>query len=330
MRPGSERMVFMKFKKLIILSSKSFEKKYLDQFRKISEILVHRGYPKSDKEMIELIKDADGLLVGYKKLDRKILERCKNLKYIGVLASGYEHVDWRYAEKRNIVVTNTPHYATEAVAELIFGQLISFMRKTQELDKSMRQGRFEKYKFTGQELQGKTFGIIGLGRIGKRTAEIAKGFDMNVVYWDVERFPEYERKGVRFTKFDDLLKNSDIISLHAHLNERTRGLIGKKEFEKMKKTCILVNTARSAIVDKNALVNALNSGRIAGAILEVFHEEPVPKNDPILKAKNTLLTPHMGWNTKEASQRLAEISLENAKSYLSGKIINKVPELKKI
>jgi phosphoglycerate dehydrogenase-like enzyme len=320
----------MKFKKLVILSSKPFEKRYLDSFREISQILVHSAYPKSEREMLGLIKDADGLIVGYKKLDRKILEKCRNLKYIGIFASGYEHVDWRYAEKRNIVVTNTPHYATEAVAELIFGQLISFMRKTQELDKSMRQGRFEKYKFTGEELQGKTFGIIGLGRIGKRSAEVAKAFDMNVVYWDVERFPEYERRGVKFVSFSDLLKKSDIISLHAHLNERTRGLLGKKEFKKMKKSCILVNTARAAIVDKDALVNVLNSGRIAGAILEVFHEEPVPPNDPILKTKNTLLTPHMGWNTKEASERLAEISLENAKSYLSGKIINKVPELKKI
>jgi lactate dehydrogenase-like 2-hydroxyacid dehydrogenase len=315
----------MKFKKLVILDKVVMTKKQEEELRQLAEdIVIHKDSPESEEEAIERAKGADAIIVGWTILGKKFFDACSGIKYVGVWATGYDHVDVRYANQKGITVTNVPGFSTESVAEFIFGQLISFLRHSKEADEHVRKGGFEFSKFAGEELQGKTLGIIGLGDIGKRVAEIAKAFNMNVVYYSRTRKLDYEKKGVKYLELNDLLKSSDIITIHTALTKQTKNLISKEEFKKMKNGVILINMARGAIVNKEALLWAAKAGKLGGIILDVYHDEPIQKDDPILRIDNSLLSPHIAFYTKQATNRKTKICVENAKSFLNGRVQNKI------
>ncbi|MBI1909905.1 MAG: D-2-hydroxyacid dehydrogenase [Deltaproteobacteria bacterium] len=294
-------------------------------------VLFYRTIEQDPQKVIRHLQGADAVFLGWTSLTREILMASSSLRYVGVVATGFNMVDIRAAKEEGITVTNVPSYSTNTVAEFLFGQLITFLRRSIAAEKSLRPsehslpGRFwEKMMFMGSELEGRTLGIIGLGQIGQRVAEIAKVFKMKIVYWNRHRKKNWEKKGVRYLPFKKLLKEGDVISLHVALNDETRGLIGAKEFSLMKKNAILINFARGAIVEKKALLSVLQRRRIAGAIIDVYEKEPPDPKDPLLKAPNSFLSPHIAWLTWESNERMFTIAVENAEAFLRGRPKNVV------
>lgn len=247
------------------------------------------------------------------------MQSIPNLKYIGVLATGYNVVDIEAASKRGIVVTNTPAYGTDAVAQMVFALLLEITNHVSHHNREIKGGRWKRenewcfWDMPLMELKGKTMGVIGFGRIGKKVAEIAKVFDMDVLHTS-------SRDG----KIDEVLKGSDIISLNCPLTEETQGIINKDSISKMKDGSIIINTARGALIVEEDLRDALNSGKIGAAAVDTVSVEPIEDNNPLLSAKNMIITPHIAWAPVETRSRLMEIALNNLKVFLNGEIINKV------
>jgi len=219
--------------------------------------------------------------------------------------------------------TNTPGFAAPAVAEHALALMLAASRQITQLDKQVKNGGWPRGLV--QQLFGKTLGIVGLGAIGGHLARLAKGIGMKVIAWTFhpsrERAEEY---GVEFVSFHDLFKQADVISVNLRLSDKTTDLVGKRQFELMKSTAILVNTARGAIVNKQALIDALTYGKIAGAGLDTFHEEPIPPDDPLLKLENVVLTPHSAGMTPETIERGAQMAVDNVINFLKGSPINMV------
>ncbi len=311
----------MKFKKLILLDKVTMQGNQENELRELAEETeIFRDNPKNKEEAIKRIGNSDAIITSWVDIDRKVIDSCPNLKYIGIWATGYSWIDVEYAKKKGIIVTNVPAYATESVAELVFGQLISLIRKTRQADEAARKGRHEFEKFMGEELKDKTLGIIGLGRIGTRVAEIANAFEMNVIYFSRTRKPEQESKGIRYEKLEDLVKKSDIITLHASSKEE---LITPKLIEQTKQGAIVINMGVGRSVNEDVLIKNVNSGKIR-AILDVYKDNKIDRGIRDATRKNTLLTPHIGFYTRQAIFRLTQTCTENARSYLEGKTKNKV------
>lgn len=276
---------------------------------------VDLAYGISVDELVEKIKDYDVVIVRSRtKVTREVIEAGEKLKVIGRAGVGLDNIDLKAAEKHGVKVLSSPEAPTIAVAELVFGLLLSLSRKISYCDRMMKEGKWVKREALGFELKSKILGIIGLGRIGREVAVRARAFDMKVVYYDVYRpSSEIEESlGVEFREFSDLLRESDIITIHVPLLPQTYHLIGEKEFALMKDGVILVNTSRGAVVDTKALLEALKSGKVAGACLDVFEHEP-PAEDwelELIKLPNVIATPHIGAMTIEA-QRKASVILAN-------------------
>ena len=270
-----------------------------------------KAYELDQGEFAELLKDADVVVVrSRRRLDRCTIDRAPRLKVIARAGVGLDNVDVDYAVKRGITLLSTGDASTEAVAELTIGLMIALARRITELDRKMKRGNWCKNSGAGVELRGKTLGIIGLGRIGSRVAELARVFGMRVVAYDpyVSR-EKAERLGVELKqRLEDLLRESDFVSIHAVLTEETEGMIGERELRLMKPTAYLVNTARGAIVDEEALVRALEGGWIAGAALDVYEREP--PSSRLAGLENVILTPHVGASTVEAQKRIARVLAE--------------------
>ena len=287
-----------------------------------------RVYPKdkviSQKELLKGVKWCDALLcLLTDKIDNKVLRENPNLKVVSNYAVGYNNIDVKSATSLGISVTNTPGVLTDAVAEQTFSLMMSVARRIPESDKFVRSGKYTGWKpllLLGTQLKGKTLGIVGLGRIGIRVAEIAvKGMGMNVVYHDVRKNKDFEKKfGAKFVKLDGLLKKSDFISLHVPLLPSTKHLIGSKELGMMKKTAYLVNTSRGPVINEKALVSALKRKQIAGAALDVFENDP-KLSAGLQKLDNVVLTPHTASATFEARSAMSIIAAENIISVLNGK-----------
>ena len=221
-----------------------------------------------------------------------------------------------YCRERGILVSNCAGYSNTAVSELVFGLALSLYRRIIDCDRAVREGK-DKTGLTGLELSGKTFGVIGMGAIGTRTAKLAEDFGCHVLGYN--RSPR-QIEGVRMVELDGLLKESDIISLHVPLTEQTRGLIGEREIGLMKQNAILINTARGPVVDSAALAAALREGRLAGAAVDVYETEPpIAQDHPLLTAPNVVATPHVAFATKEALYQRAVIVFDNVAGYLDGK-----------
>ncbi len=286
--------------------------------------------PISQDDLAARLADADVALGVNYPISRKVIFDSKELKMISISFTGYDHVDIKAATERGVVVSNVPHYATHSVSELVFGMLIALLRNLIKADHVTRTG-WTREGLLGTELYGKTIGIVGFGDIGQAVARIANSFGMKVLAYDVAPREEVAKKlNVTLTSLKDLLRLSDIVTLHVPLLDTTRGLIGEREIELMKPGSILINTARGPVVVKEALCKALESGKIRVGI-DVYDVEPLPLDDLILKAtkiENAVLTPHIGFYTREALQVRTRIAFENIRSFIEGRPRNVVnPEV---
>ena len=257
--------------------------------------------------------DADIIAIGNLPFPREVLEKCRNLKMLAVAFTGLDHVDMNYCAERGIKVQNCAGYATTAVAELTFGLLLNLYRNISKCDEAARASG-TKDGLIGLELEGKTMGIVGTGAIGSRTAKLAAAFGMNVIAYSRTKGRVAD---IPYVSLDELLQKADVVSLHVPLTDETRGMIGKEQIALMKKSAVLVNTARGPVVDTAALADALNSGRIAGAAIDVFDKEPpLDADEPLVNAKNTVVTPHVAFATKESMIKRAEIEFRNIADFI--------------
>lgn len=311
----------MKFKKLVVLDKVTMQGSQERELKELAEETeIFKDNPKNKKEAIERIGKADAIITSWVDIDREVLDSCPNLKYIGVWATGYSWIDTEHAKKKGVTVTNVPGYATESVVELVFSQLISLLRKTRQADEAARKGKFEFEKFMGEELKGKILGIIGLGRIGTRVAEIAKAFGMDIIYFSRTRKPEQESKGIRYENLKDLVKKADIITLHASSGEN---LIIPELIKETKKGTIIINMGIGGAVNEEALMEGVKSGKLM-AVLDVYKDHKIKESMREAPRENIILTPEIGFYTKQAIFRLTQTCIENARSYLEGKTKNKV------
>lgn len=259
-----------------------------------------------EEELVKAIKGVHGLIVRSKPLvTRRVIEAADSLLVIGRAGVGVDNIDVEAARARGIEILTSPEAATQSVAELTMGLILAVARKIAFCDRKIRAGEWPKKHAVGVELWGKTLGVIGAGRIGSAVARIAKfGFNMNVVYYDIARNKKLEEEvGARYVSLDELLREADVVTIHVPLTEQTKYLINEEKLKLMKRTAILINTSRGAVVDTKALIRALKEGWIAGAGLDVFEEEPLPPNHPLLELENVVLTAHIGASTEEAQER---------------------------
>jgi len=269
------------------------------------------------------IRDADALILANMPLPEKALYTADHLKYIDVAFTGVDHIPLAYCKEHNISVSNASGYSNEAVAELVIGMVLSKLRNLRQVEDRCRSGS-TKDGLIGSEIKGKTVGIIGYGAIGSRSGELFHAFGADILTLEGHRIkgnPDF----VKAVDMDTLLSCSDIVVLHCPLNDSTRGLIGKEELAKMKDSALLVNAARGPVVNSEDLAEALHTGTIAGACIDVFDKEPpLSTEEPLLKAPHTVVTPHVAFATEESMSLRADIVFENLRAFDRGEILNKV------
>jgi D-3-phosphoglycerate dehydrogenase len=306
--------------KIVVVDHVCLDNEHVKKLKSLGEVKIFKDPPETRDELKKRVEDADIAIVGWSILTEDVLDSAKNLKMVSIYATSCHYVDLEAAKKRGIVVTHVPSYATEAVAEHVFALLLAAVRKLLLADRHVRRGEFDWRPFIGIELFGKTLGVIGTGAIGCRVAEIAKAFGMRILAYD--KFPNLKRAeeiGMKYVDLETLLRESDIITLHVPLTHETEKLIGKKEFEAMKDGAVLINTSQGKVIDEKELVNALKSGKIAFAGLDVFEEEPPRKDNLLFKLDNTVLSPHIGFCTDKAIKRCGDICIDNVVKFLEGK-----------
>ncbi|MDF2566843.1 MAG: D-isomer specific 2-hydroxyacid dehydrogenase NAD-binding [Oscillospiraceae bacterium] len=315
--------------KIVVLDGFAFAKNIdLSGLKSVGEVTFYERTP--PEQVVERIGDAQIIFTNKVVISQAVIDGCPNLKYIGVFATGYNTIDTSYCKQKGIVVTNIPNYSTDAVAQHVFALILHFYSRVAESDTAVKGGAWQNcpdfcYLNTPiAELRDKTLGIIGFGNIGERVSKIALAFNMNVVVYSRTPKPEYENENLSFVSLDELLTASDIVTIHCPLVAETRKLINEQNIDKMKNNAIIINTARGPIVDEQALVQALNEGRIAGAGADVVSKEPILESNPLLSAKNCVITPHVAWAPLQTRQRLMKIAVENLVSFLDGNPINVV------
>jgi glycerate dehydrogenase len=281
-------------------------------------------------QVVERSKDAEVLITNKISLDGNIFDSLPLLRYVGVLATGYNVVDVEAARERNITVTNIPAYSTVSVAQMTFALLLELCHHVQRHSDSVMNGKWSRsadfcyWDYPLTELSGKTMGIIGFGNIGQKVADIATVFEMDILAFSRSHSDQSHRKNFRWTGFEQLLSGSDIVSLHCPLTPETQGMINNGSLALMKKSAILINTSRGAVIVEQDLADFLNREQIAGAGLDVLTEEPPGQDNPLINAKNCIITPHIGWATREARERCMKIAVQNLRSFLADKSINVV------
>lgn len=281
--------------------------------------------PITRQELERKIRDADGLYcLLTDTIDRAILEMAPRLRVISNMAVGYNNIDVAEATRRGVMVTNTPDVLTETTADLTFALLMATARRIVEAERFLRRGEWRTWSpmlLTGQDIYGATMGIVGLGRIGSAVARRALGFNMRVLYHSTRRNERAERElGVQYAGLDELLRESDFVVIMTPLTPQTRNLIGARELALMKPTAVLINTARGGIVDEQALHDALKNGKIWAAGLDVFEQEPVPTDHPLLSLPNVTALPHIGSASIRTRIRMAELAAENLLDGLAGRV----------
>lgn len=281
------------------------------------------AYPKdTDPQVqIERAKDADVIMIANMPLKGQVISACGNLKYIDIAFTGVDHVDLDAAKAKNVKVSNAAGYSTQAVAELSVCMMLNLLRNVPQVEERCRQGK-TKDGLVGFELQGKTVGIVGVGAIGQRTAKLCDAFGCKVLGYK-RHITGNEPSYIEFVSLDELLSRSDIVSLHCPLNDESRHLINKESIAKMKKGAYLINEARGPVVDSEALAEALNSGYLAGAGIDVFEAEPpLDVNHPLLHSKNTIVTPHVAFASAESMEARAHIVFDNIIKWMEGNQVN--------
>ena len=298
-----------------------------EPLQELGELTVYDRTPAS--LVVERAKDADIILINKVLITEEVLSQLPRLKYIGVLATGYNVVDVKAASKRGIVVTNIPAYSTESVAQMTFAHILNITNRIGHYARQSREGRWSSnpdfcyWDTQLWELSGKTIGIVGLGNIGMRVATIARYFGMDVFAYTSKNSADLP-EGIQKTTLDGLFAVSDIVSLHCPLTADTRHLINRESLEKMKEGSILINTGRGPLVDEEAVADALASGHLGGYGADVMIDEPPSPNNPLLAQRNAFITPHIAWATREARQRLMDICVRNVKAFIEGKRLNAV------
>ncbi len=299
-----------------------------DGFLKLGDLTC---YDRTDKQdIVNHIGDAQIVITNKTALTAETINKCKKIKYIGVLATGYNVVDVEAAKERNIPVCNIPTYGTSAVAQFVFAHILNICHHVQSHSETVYNGDWTNCKdfcywnSPLTELAGKTMGIIGYGRIGQATGKIAQAFGMNVIAFDAYPKEELVCDTLRYGTLEELFTESDVISLHCPLFESTIGIINSDNIAKMKDGVIIINTSRGPLIVEEDLKEALNSGKVRAAGLDVVSTEPIPKDNVLLGAKNCYITPHIAWAPVEARDRLMNIAVENLNSFLNGKTINRV------
>ena len=271
--------------------------------------------------------EAEVVLTNKVVVGREVMARLPRLRYIGVLATGYNVVDIEAARERGIVVTNVPAYSTESVAQMVWAHLLTATNRTEHYAIENREGRWSRspdfcyWDAPLMELAGKTFGIVGLGNIGQRVAQIALAFGMKVKALTSK---DVVPAGVEKACLDELLASADVLSLHCPLTANTRHLMNAETLRQMKPTAILINTGRGPLVDDEAVADALAEGRLAAFCADVLTEEPPKRDNPLLRQPNAFITPHIAWATKEARWRLVRVATDNVRSFLNGSPVNVV------
>lgn len=282
------------------------------------EFVYYTSKETQQDKLLERVQDADIIMLANQPLSAEIINACPKLKMLSVAFTGVDHVALDACRARNILVCNAAGYSTNAVAELTFGLAISVIRNIVPCDARCRRAG-TKDGLVGFELFGKTFGVVGTGAIGTRVAKIAAAFGCRVLAYSRTAKQELVDAGVQYVSLDELLAQSDFVSLHVPLTDATRGLINAAAIAKMKQGAVLLNTARGPVVDSAALAEALNAGKLAGAGIDVFEgEPPIAENHPLCSAKNTVLTPHVAFASREALETRADIVFANIEKWLNG------------
>ena len=301
-----------------------------DGLMSLGELTVYPRLPNSDKgAVVEAIGDAEMILTNKTLITADILAACPHIKYIGVLATGYNVVDLEAAKAKGIPVTNIPAYSTDAVAQFVFALLLEICHRAGHHDRAVKEGAWTSstdfcfWDHPQTELSGKTMGVIGYGRIGKKTAQIAKAFGMRVIV----NTPHPDASGsdaAEYVSRDELFARADVVSLHCPLTPETIGMIDDAAISKMKDGVIIVNASRGPLVAEKDLAAALNTGKVCAAAVDVVSAEPISADNPLLTAENCIITPHIAWASIESRRRLIGIAVDNIASFLAGKPVNVV------
>lgn len=315
------------FMKIVLTDAQTVLDNLVDAstLRELGEVIEY-GLLKYE-EVAEKIADADIVICNKTKLDSYTLRLAKNLKYIGLFATGYNNIDIDYCRENNIAVCNAGSYSTNAVAQHTFALILEHYNNTAKYNQFVQDGKWKRSKtfspfvYPLSELAGKTLGIVGLGSIGQAVAKIANAFEMNVIAYN--RSPR-EIENVKMVSLDELLSKSDIVSVHCPLNSESEHMFNKETFAKMKKGALFVNTARGGVMVEQDLFNALESEHLGGAAIDTLAVEPMEEDCILMNAKNCIITPHIAWAPLETRVRLMNIVVDNIKNFLNGTPTNKV------
>jgi len=311
-----------KFGKILLLNLKeTLDSSFLQRLNKIAEKIVF--LPKDSENIYKELKDTDCLLVNQgMTVDKKMMNTARNFKYVGICATGYGRIDTQYASSKGITVCNVPAYATESVAEFVFAMLLEHLREIERAKKQVAKSIYSEADFTGTQIKDKLFGVIGLGRIGQRVAEIAqKGFEAKTIYWSRQK--KNGMGGATYKPLEKVIKESDIISLHLSLNNQTEKIINKKLINSIKPGAIVVNTAPMELIDLEALESRLKKKDIT-FILDHSDEMTLEDIKRLKEFKNCVIYPPIGFTTLEATELKKEIFVSNVENFIKGKVINKV------
>ena len=301
-----------------------------DALGALGELTVYDRTSLTDRqEVIDRIGDAEIVITNKTPISKAVFDACPNMKYIAVLATGYNVVDYGYAGEKGIAVSNVPAYGTASVSQFSIALLLEICHHIGHHARTVKEGRWQNcqdwcyWDYPLIELEGKTMGIIGFGRIGQAEGRVAKALGMKVIAYDL--YPNDSGREIgAYVDLDTLLSRADVVSLHCNLTPENTGLINKETIAKMKDGVILINNARGQLIVEQDVADALNSGKMAAAGLDVVYSEPIKADNPLLKAKNCLITPHISWAPIESRQRIMDCTVENVKGYLQGKLQNVV------
>ncbi len=295
----------------------------------LGELTVYDRTPVGDtKEIISRIADSEIVLTNKTPISKEVIDACISIKYIGVLATGYNVIDFTYARTKNIPVVNIPSYGTAAVGQFAIAMLLEICHHAGHHSNAVHDGRWTDnldwcfWDYPLIELAGKVIGIIGYGRIGQTTGRIAQALGMKVLALDTNKNPDLVSETCQYVELDELLKESDVISLHCPLFSETEGIINKVSINKMKDGVIILNNSRGPLIVEEDLSEALNSGKVYAAGLDVVSTEPIKPENPLLTAKNCIITPHISWASKESRQRIMNMAAENIIAFINGNPIN--------
>ena len=300
-----------------------------DGLRALGDVVIYDHSTKDEAEIIRRIGDAEIVVANKSPISRRVLDACPNVKYITVQATGYDPIDYAYAREKGIPVSNVPTYGTASVAQFAIALLLEICGHAAHHSDAVHAGRWAEsgewtfWDYPMIELAGKTMGIIGFGRIGQNVGRIAKALGMNVIAFNRSRSAE-GAEIAEYVELDELLHRADVISLHCPLFPETRGIINRETIAKMKDGVIIINNSRGPLVVEQDLADALNSGKVYAAGLDVVSSEPISADNPLLKAKNCLITPHISWAPKESRQRIMDCTVENIRAFQAGKPQNVV------